>query len=224
LAAAQSDPTAATAALERLCRRYWYPVYAFVRQRGHDTHEAEDLTQGFFHFILERQAFHRVEREKGRFRTFVLTALTNFLHNERDRVQTLKRGGNHHIVSLDEAAAEFVFAMEAGNGETPETLFERRWASMLVRRVLDELRHDHERRGRGALFAGLQPFLTGEPSAADYDRLAPQFGMEPGAVKVALHRARRRFGELLRNEIAHTVERPEDIELELRHLLAAIAE
>ena len=207
LAAVQSDPSAATAALERLCQRYWYPIYAFVRQRGHDGHESEDLTQGFFHFILERQALHRVDRQKGRFRSFMLTALTNFLHNERDKSQTLKRGGRHEIVSLDETFAESVYALEATNGETPETLFERRWASMLVRRVLDELGREHEQRDKGALFAGLQPWLTGEPTGADYDRLAVELGMEAGAVKVALHRMRRRFGELLRSEVAHTVRR-----------------
>lgn len=224
LAAVQSDPATATAALERLCRRYWYPVYAFVRQRGHDVHDSEDLTQGFFHSILERQALHRVDRQKGRFRTFVLTALTNFLHNERDKSQTRKRGGRHQIVSLDEEFAESVYALEARNGETPDTLFERHWASMLVGRVLEELRREYDGRGKGALFAGLQPLLTGEPVGADYDRLALQLGMEPVAVKVALHRARRRFGELLRSEVAHTVSQPEEVEAEIRHLLAALAE
>lgn len=224
LAAIQSDPTVATAALERLCQRYWYPIYAFLRQRGHDTHAAEDLTQGFFHFILERQALHRVEREKGRFRTFMLTALTNFLHNERDKAQTLKRGGGHQIVSLDREFAESIYAVERRNDETPETQFERRWATILVRRVLEELRLEFVQRGKAALFDTLQTFFTGEPTAADYDRVAVDLSMEPGTVKVALHRARRRFGELLRHEVAHTVERPEDIESELRHLLSAIAE
>lgn len=224
LAAVQSDPAAARAALERLCGRYWYPVYAFVRQRGHDAHDAEDLTQSFFHFVLERQTLHRVDQQKGRFRTFVLATLTNFLHNERDRRQTQKRGGRLRIVSLDEEFAESVYALEAKNGETPEALFERRWTAMLVRRVLEELRREHEGRGKGAVFAALQPFLTGEPTGADYDRLAQQLSLEAGTVKVALHRARRRFGELLRSEVAHTVDRPEEIEAEIRHLMSAMAE
>ena len=224
LAAVRSDPAAAAAALERLCRRYWYPVYAFVRHRGHDVHESEDLTQGFFHFVLERQALQQVDRQKGRFRTFILAALTNFLHNERDRNQALKRGGGHEIVSLDEGFAESVYALEARTGEMPETLFERRWAAMLVRSVLEELGREHTNRGKGPVFAALQPLLTGEPSRSDYDRLAPQLAMEVGALKVALHRARRRFGELLRSEVAHTVESPEEVESEIRHLLAAIAE
>lgn len=224
LAAVHADPVKATVALERLCGRYWYPVYAFVRQRGHDVHDAEDLTQGFFHFVLERQALQRADQQKGRFRTFVLTALTNFLHNERDKAQTQKRGGRQQIVSLDEEFAESVYALEARNGETPETLFERRWTAMLVRRVLDELRREYDGRGKGAVFAALQPFLTGEPAGADYERLAQQFGMEAGTVKVALHRARRRFGELLRHEVAHTVDRPEGVEAEIRHLMTVMAE
>jgi len=224
LAAIQSDPAVATAALERLCQRYWYPIYAFLRQRGHDTHAAEDLTQGFFHFVLERQALHRVDREKGRFRTFILTALTNFLHNERDKAQTLKRGGGHQIVSLDGEFAESIYAVETRIEEMPEALFERRWATMLVRRVLEELRLEFVQREKVALFEALQAFLTGEPTASDYDQIARELSIEPGTIKVALHRARRRFGELLRHEVAHTVERPEDIESELRHLLSAIAE
>ena len=224
LAAVHADPAKATAALERLCGRYWYPVYAFVRQRGHDVHDAEDLTQGFFHFVLERQALQRADQQKGRFRTFVLTTLTNFLHNERDKAQTQKRGGRQQIVSLDEEFAEAVYALEARNGETPETLFERRWTAMLIRRVLEELRREYDGREKGELFAGLQPFLTGEPAGADYDRLAQQLGLEAGTVKVALHRARRRFGELLRSEVAHTVESPEEVESEIRHLMAVMVE
>lgn len=224
LAAAQSDPQASRLALERLCSRYWYPVYAFVRQRGHDVHESEDLTQAFFHFVLERQALHRVDPAKGRFRTFLLTALTNFLHNERDKHQAHKRGGRHQIVSLDEETAEAAYALDSVLAGQPEALYERRWAAMLVRRVLEQLQQAHAERGKSALFAGLQPWLTGEPTGADYERLGQVLGMEAGTVKVALHRARRQFGELLRSEVAHTVDRPEDIEPEIRHLLAALAE
>lgn len=224
LAAVGSDPAIAAQALERLCQRYWYPVYAFVRQRGHDPHAAEDLTQGFFHFVLERDAMRRVDRQKGRFRTFMLTALTNFLHNQHDRKNALKRGGGRVAISLDDESAEVLYALEAAQGETPETAFERRWAALLVRRVLDELGREFGQRGRAVLFTALRPLLTGEPDATDYERIGGQLGMEAGAVKVALHRARRRFGELLRSEVAHTVSRPDDVEAEIRHLLAAIAE
>lgn len=223
LAAAQSDPAASALALEKLCKRYWHPVYAFVRRRGHEVHEAEDLTQGFFYFVIEQQALLRVDQAKGRFRTFILTALTNFLHNERDRHQAYKRGGRHQIISLDDEFAESTLGFEERNGETPEILFERHWATMMVKRALEELRCDYEERGKGALFANLQPFLTGEPVAADHERIARQLSMEAGTVKVALHRARRRFGEILRREVAHTVERPDEIEAEIRDLLAAMA-
>ena len=224
LAAAQSDPVAAGHALERLCGRYWYPVYAFVRQRGYDVHESQDLAQGFFHFLLERKGLQQVDRDRGRFRSFILTAMTNFLHNERDKRQTLKRGGRHLIVPLDGEFAESVYALESRNGESPEALFERRWAATLVKRVLDELQKEFAERGKSELFAGLQPFLTGEPAAADYEELGRRLDMNSDAVKVALHRARRRFGELLRSEVAHTVSEPEEIEAEIRHLLAGIAE
>lgn len=224
LAAAQSDPVHSVMALERLCQRYWFPAYAFVRQRGHDAHLAEDLTQEFFRFLLETEGLQRIRREKGRFRTFLLTALTNFLHNERDKAQAQKRGGGRRIISMDDESAESTLALEASNGETSERAFERHWAGMLVRRVLEELGREFEHRDKKAVFAGLQPFLTGEPTAADYERLASELGIEPGTIKVKLHRARRRFGELLRNEIAHTVESPEEVEAEIRHLLTVIAE
>lgn len=220
LGAAQND----LAALDWLCGRYWYPVYAFVRRAGHDLHTAEDYTQGFFHFLIERQALHRVDREQGRFRTFMLTVLTNFLHNERDRQATEKRGGRNEIVSLEIELAEQIYALEISNGYSPEAQFDQGWAATLVRRVLEELRREQEQRGKAAIFAGLQPFLTGEPVAEGYERLGRELELEPGTVKVTLHRLRRRFGELLRHEVAHTVERPEDVEAELRHLLAAIAE
>lgn len=218
------NPERARAALEKLCNRYWYPVYAFVRRHGHDAHDAEDLTQSFFHFLLARQAFQSVNPERGRFRSFLLAALTNFLHNERDRELAQKRGGRQEIVSLDEQLAESLYCSESPNGANPERHFDRSWAALLVRRVLDELRAEYEQRGKAALFAGLQTFLTGEPAAADYDRLAQQLGMETNALKVALHRARRRFGELLRREVAHTVPHPDEIQAEIRHLLGAIAE
>jgi RNA polymerase sigma-70 factor (ECF subfamily) len=223
MAAAETDTVASRLALERLCVRYWYPVYAFVRQRGHDIHDAEDLTQGFFYFVLEHRALHRADRRKGRFRTFILSALTNFLHNEHDKAQCYKRGGHHQIVPLDEEWAEAVFAPEAGRPGQPEAQFERHWATMLVREVLDELQREHAERGKESLCAALQPWLTGEPAAADYERLGQQLKMESGTVKVTLHRLRRRFGELLRREVAYTVDCAEDVEVEIRHLLATLA-
>jgi RNA polymerase sigma-70 factor (ECF subfamily) len=211
-------------ALERLCARYWLPIYAFVRRRGHDAHVAEDLTQGFFAFLLEHRAFERVDRDKGRFRSFILASLTHFLLDEYDRNTALKRGGGRRLISLDELVAGETLVLGATDHATPEQYFERNWAATLVRRVLQQLRVEYHQRGQGALFAGLQPALTGDLGPGAHERLAQHLQMNPGAVRVALHRARRRFGQLLRHEVAHTVSRPEDVEEELRHLLAAIAE
>jgi len=217
-------PARAAAALERLCTRYWFPIYAFIRRQGHDTHQAEDLTQSFFQFVLERQVFHQADREKGRFRNFIVASLANFLNNHRDHVAAIKRGGNQVVVAWDETLAEEILAQVPQNSGTPNQSFDRAWAATIIRRVLANLRAEHADRDRLAVFEALQPHLTGEPAAKDYTHLAAALGMEPGALKVALHRLRRRFGELLRKEVAHTVARPEDVAEEIRHLLAVLAQ
>lgn len=224
LAVANTEPARASAALQKLCARYWYPIYAFIRQRGHDAHTAEDLTQGFFAAVLARRAFDQVDRDKGRFRSFILASLNNFLFNEHDRAQALKRGGGRMILSFDDQTAEELYQLDPVDHETPEKRFERQWAAVLVRRVFDQLRDEYAGRGNAALFAGLQLWLTGEPEPGATEVLARQLGMTANAVKVALHRSRRRFGELLRREVAYTVSASEEVEAELRHLLAAIAE
>jgi RNA polymerase sigma factor (sigma-70 family) len=223
LGAGQSDLAAATAALERLCRTYWYPIYAFVRRRGSDPHEAEDLTQAFFAFLLEKETLKKVDQQKGKFRTFLLAALTNFLANEWDKRQTLKRGGQRQIISLDEAAAEGLYLREPVESLSPEKLFERRWAGALIEQVLTRLQREYATGGKANLFAKLEPALTGEVAAGAYAGWAAALDMSEGAVKVALHRLRRRFGEILRSEIAHTVSNPEEIDDEIRQLFAAIA-
>lgn len=167
---------------------------------------------------------HRAQRDKGRFRNFILAALANFLHNHHDRDSAAKRGGSHVIISLDEAHAEVILAQEPENAGTPDYSFERRWAVTIIRRVLENLRAEHAKRGRLAVFDALQPHLTSEPAPGDYERLAAQLAMETGALKVALHRLRRRFGELLRKEVAHTVARPDEVEEEIRHLLTVLAQ
>ena len=223
LGAGQRDLAGATAALERLCRTYWYPIYAFVRRRGSDPHEAEDLTQAFFALLLEKDTLKKVDRQKGKFRTFLLAALTNFLNNEWDKRQTLKRGGQRQIISLDEAAAEGLYLRELTDSLTPEKLFERRWASTVVEQVLARLKQEYVEGGKAGLFAKLEPALTGETPPGAFGQWAGELSMSEGAVKVALHRLRRRFGEVLRSEIAHTVSSPEEIDDEIRHLFAAIA-
>lgn len=221
--AARGSPEQSAAALEKLCRRYWYPVYAFIRQHGHSLHAAEDLTQGFFALLLARNPFHRCDPGLGRFRSFLLTSLRHYLSNEHERATTQKRGGGQAFVRFDDHTAEQLYQQHATACEEPERRFDQHWALTLVRRVIDELRAEQEQRGNSDLFEGLRPWLTGEPQAGDQARLATRLGLTQSAVKTALHRLRRRFGELLRREVAHTVGSADDIEEELRHLITSIA-
>lgn len=223
LGVAKADAIGAAAALEELCRKYWYPLYAFIRRRGFGPHEAEDLTQAFFAFLLEKEALKKVDRDKGKFRTFLLAALTNFLSNEWHRKQTLKRGGGSQFLSLDELDAEEKYRHELADSLTPEKLFERRWATAVIEQVLARLKLDYEQEGKGPLFAKLKIGLTGEIGPGQYANWADALEMSHGAVKVALHRLRRRFGELLRQEIAQTVTSPAEVEEEIRQLFAAIS-
>jgi RNA polymerase sigma-70 factor (ECF subfamily) len=221
--AASNDPDCAMRALEYLCGRYWYPIYAFVRRRGSDAHEAEDLTQAFFTHLLEKESLKQVDRQKGKFRTFLLTSLTNFLANEWDKKQTLKRGGKQHIISLDENAAEARYQCEPIDWGTPEKMFERRWALTLLHQVLDQLKTEYARSGKAESFEKLEPFITGEMTIGSYERLAVELAMKEETVRVAVSRMRRRFGELLRREIAQTVSDPVEIDMEIRDLFAAIS-
>ena len=223
LTAGQSDLAGAAAAMEQLCRKYWYPIYAFVRRRGSDRQEAEDLTQGFFAHLLEMDTLAKVDRRKGKFRTFLLSALTKYLSNERDKRQTLKRGGRRQIISLDEAAAEESYSLEPVEPSSPEKLFDRRWALTLVNGVLTRLRAEYRAAGKADLLAQLEPGLTQEAAPGRYPDWAAALGLSEGAVRVALHRLRRRFGELLREEIAQTVANPAEVDEEIRYLFAAIS-
>jgi DNA-directed RNA polymerase specialized sigma24 family protein len=222
-AARQDDSTVSRDALEALCRTYWYPIYAFIRRRGYDPHQAEDLTQGFFAFLLESNGLERVDRAKGRFRSFLLAVLVNFLHNHHDHVQAAKRGGGYELLSWDQLAPEERYAHEPIDDLSANNLFERRWAFTLVERALTRLREDYGQGGRADLFVHLQPCLTADIEPGQYAILAGRLGLSEGAVKTALHRLRRQFGEMLRREVARTVARPEEIEDEIRHLLLAIA-
>jgi len=223
LAAGATDLGLASSALERLCRTYWYPIYAFVRRRGSDQHDAEDLTQAFFSYLLEKETLKKVDRRKGKFRTFLLAAMTNFLANEWDKRKTLKRGGQHQIFSLDETVAEELYRHEAVESVTPEKLFERRWAGALIEQVLARLKQEYFAGDKARLFVKLEPALTGELGPGALARCAAELAMSEGAVKVALHRLRKRFGAVLRSEIAHTVSGPEEVDEEIRHLFAAIS-
>lgn len=219
--AAHDDLARSTAALEKLCRQYWYPVYAFVRRRGAHKPEAEDLTQAFFTHLLDKETLKKVDRRKGKFRTFLLASLTNFLTNEWDKRQTQKRGGQYQIMSLHEAAEE-IYGREPVEPRAPEKLFDRRWALLLVETVLTRLKADYAQQHKSALFEKLESGLTGELDAGWYEAKAKELDMTEGAVRVALHRLRRRFGELLRAEVGHTVATPREVDEEIRHLFASI--
>jgi DNA-directed RNA polymerase specialized sigma24 family protein len=223
LGAADGDSLNARAALEQLCGKYWYPLYAFVRRRGWDPHDAADLTQAFFAFLLEKETLKRADRERGRFRSFLLAALDNFLNNEHHKQHAIKRGGRCPLVSLDASAAEEKYCVEATDSLTPEKLFERRWTTTLLEQVLARLKQEFVAGGKARLFETLEPGLTGELAEGAYAQWSMKLGMSPGAVKVALHRLRRRFGEALRHEIAHTVADPAEVDEEIRHLFTALS-
>ena len=221
--AADDDTDCAAHALEQLCAKYWYPIYAFIRRRGMDHHETEDLTQAFFAQLLEKKSLKRADREKGKFRTFLLSSLTNFLNNEWDKKQTIKRGGRHQIISLDEALAEERYRCEPVTSDTPERQFERRWALTLLQQVLDSLKQEYVESGKAELFVRLEPFITGEVVPGMYAQLEVELGMREETIRVALSRLRSRFGRLLRDEIAHTVVSPEEVDGEIRDLFVAIS-
>lgn len=223
LTAGQDNLAGTDVAMEQLCRKYWYPIYAFVRRRVSDRQEAEDLTQGFFAHLLEMETLKKVDRRKGKFRTLLLSALTKFLSNEWDKRQTIKRGGRTQVISLDQAVAEELYSLEPIEPGSPEKLFDRRWAATLVDGVLTRVREEYRARGKADLLAQLEPGLTQEAPLGRYAEWAATLGLSDGAVRVALHRLRRRFGELLREEIAQTVANPAEVDEEIRHLFAAIA-
>jgi RNA polymerase sigma-70 factor (ECF subfamily) len=204
-------------ALEILCQRYWKPVYVYVRRRGYPADEARDLTQGFFERLLTKNDLFSVTPERGRFRSWLLTCVRNYLANEWDHARTKARGGGVAPLSIDAMTAEERYRLAPSDTSTPERLFERHWALTLMERALDALRTEHEERGVLSRFEALKMFLEGDSSGPPYKEVADALGMTEGNVKVAVHRLRRRYGELLRAEIAQTIERAEDIEGEIHH-------
>lgn len=222
--AGQSDSTRAREALAQLCQTYWYPLYAFVRRQGHPVHDAQDLTQAFFSRLLEKHALGQVDREKGKFRSFLLASLKNFLANEWDKEQAQKRGGGQAVISLDHNSAESRYGLEPGHDLSPDKIFERRWALTLLEQVLARLRDEYCSVGKADLFEQLKTTLTGESGSASYASIAERLGMTEGAIKVAAHRLRHRYRDLIRAEIAQTVASAEDVDDELRHLLSVLGD
>jgi len=223
LAAARSDTTRAQAALEHLCRIYWYPIYNFVRRQGHSTHDAQDLTQEFFARLLEKHWIADADQSRGRFRSFLLLMLKRFLVVEWRKANAQKRAGNLHPLPLPLDTAETRYTREPADNHTPEQAFEKQWALTLLDTVVRDLGADYEQDGNGRLFEVLKPTLTGSRETQPYAALASALNMSEGAVRVAVHRLRERYRQRLRAEVAHTVGSPADVDDELRHLFRVLA-
>lgn len=223
LAARSGAQTEASRALESLCRTYWQPLYAYARRRGHSPQDAEDLTQGFFTKLLEKDWLSAVEQERGRFRQFLLMAFKRFLANEHDHAQRLKRGGGAQAVPLDTVLGEKLYREETPPSASADEVYDRRWALSLLDATLTRLRTEFESAGRVREFEVLKPQLTSTRGDMAYAELATALQCTEGAARVAVHRLRKRFREVFREEIAQTVQSPGDLEVELRHLIDVLA-
>jgi RNA polymerase sigma factor (sigma-70 family) len=220
---AQGDSPAAQEALEKLCRIYWRPIYSFVRRQGVGPEEAEDLTQGFFALLLERKDLNTVRKEKGRLRSYLIASLKNFLADESRHAMAIKRGKGQRLIPFEELSVDERIQMEPPYLGTAEQIYEHRWASTVLDHVLSRLKDEYRAAGNAALFDSLKQLLPDEPGAPSQADIAAQLGMTENAVRQAFHRFRRRYQLLLREEIAHTVATPSDIEDELRHLISVVA-
>ncbi len=223
LSAGRADTPHARDALGRLCQVYWYPLYSYVRGRGYAAEDAQDLTQEFFARLLERNWVGSADPQKGRFRSFLLTAMNHFLADDWDRVKAQKRGGGQRVLPLEAESAETRFQMEPSDPLTPEKIYERRWAQTVLETVFDQLRRAYEAEGKAKLFETLKGGLVQSRGAVPYAALAARLDLSEGALRVAVHRLRQRYRELLRAEIAHTVASPGEVEEELRYLFRALS-
>jgi RNA polymerase sigma factor (sigma-70 family) len=219
---AQGESPAAKEALEKLCRTYWRPIFAFLRRQGLSPEEAEDITQGFFAELLERRSLDAVRKEKGRLRSFLLGGLKYFLANEERRAMAIKRGKGQRLIPLEELRAGERIEMEPADPVTAEMIYERRWALTVLERVLSRLKEEYSTAANTALFDSLKELLPDEPGAPSQAEIAAHLEMTENAVRQAFYRFRQRYQSLLREEIAHTVATPGDIEDELRHLIAVL--
>ena len=223
LAARDGTDTEARRALETLCQTYWQPVYAFVRHLGSDPEEASDLTQAYFAELLEKDFLAGVDADRGRFRSFLFTSVRHFLYHQRDRSKALKRGGGTTTLSLDLESAEAVYSIQPRAQMTPEHVFEHRWAMTVLSRALCRLQEESKRSGNERQFEQLKSYLTSGDSQVRYKEVAEILNLSEGAVKVAVHRLRKRFGLCLRAELAETVTEVADVDAELRHMLSILS-
>lgn len=223
LAAGRKSDATARRALGELCRTYWFPLYAYVRRHGHSKEDAEDLTQSFFARFLEKNYLAGLERERGKFRAFLLAALKHFVANEWDQSHRQKRGGDLTHLSLDWQTADTKLQVAATGEPSPDRAFDREWAVVLLEQVIARLRDENARDGRGQLFEQLKPFLTVGKSAIPYPQAAAATGLSESAVRVAVHLLRRRYRELLREEIAQTLADPTQVDDEMRALFSAFS-
>ena len=219
---AQGESPAAQEALEKLCRTYWRPIFAFLRRQGVSPHEAEDITQGFFAQLLERRSLDAVRKEKGRLRSYLLGALKYFLADEQRRAMAVKRGKGQRLIPLKELRTDEGIEIEPADPVTAEMIYERRWALTVLEQVLDRLKNEYRTAGNAALFDSLKQLLPDEPGSPAQAEIAAQLSMTENAIRQAFYRFRRRYQLLLREEIAQTVATPGDIEDELRHLIAVL--
>jgi RNA polymerase sigma-70 factor (ECF subfamily) len=222
LNARSEDSSQALVAIEKLARAYWYPLYAYIRRKGHDAHTAEDLTQEFFARVISRNFFARVDRTKGRFRSWLLGAMNHFLAHEWEKARAQKRGGGATLIPLDEAQANERYERHLAVETAPEKFFDQQWALTMLERAATRLRATYLAEGRPEMYDRLKPFVSAGSPAPSYAEAALQLSLTESALKSAVHRLRQRFHEFVREEVAQTVCTPSDLDDELRYLLAAI--
>jgi RNA polymerase sigma factor (sigma-70 family) len=222
LTAGHDSSPGADEALEQLCRAYWYPLYAYIRRRGYGPEDAQDLTQEFFVNLLRKNYPARADRAKGRFRTFLLHTLSQFLTDQRERATALKRGGGQVLISLDAESPEDRYRLEVADELTPDKLFERRWAQTILDRAQARLHQEYASCDKGVAYEVLRAFEPGEQGTLSYAEAAARLGVSESAVKSMIHRLRQRHGELVREEIAHTVPSVSEIDEELRYLVSVL--
>jgi RNA polymerase sigma-70 factor (ECF subfamily) len=224
LAAGQGDSASAHRALETLCRAYWYPIYAYVRRKGYPPEEAQDLTQSFLAQLIAKDDFRLADREKGKFRGFLLSRLDYFLAREWSRAHRQKRGGQFTFISMDEQPPDERYRLEPADLQTPERIFLRQWALALLKQAMNALQSECEANGKTLLFLEARNLISGERHGGAYAQISKHLDMGEGAVRVAVHRLRQRYGELLRREVAHTVSSEEEIDEELRYLFQVLSQ